>query len=492
MDKSFLKTLGLDPDKDIKSLLEDVEEKQCELLERLETTSQESRKAELTEQLSRLEETISQIKDRLDAVNSAIVLDMGDMEPEATSDAPKQAAAPVGDAKVKEDDLASKVEALKHKIQTQAEEIPEQPKEEPKAKSVVATLQQDKERSSEMQHALQCYRKKEFVPAFQVFKQLAEKDNAEAQYMLANMYRRAEGTAADTERSEYWIKRSADNGDAAAQFDYAVLILSRKNAEAATVATGMDYLKRAADQGSRDAVDKFVELVDKGDGNPKDIAIACGYCEKLLQQIDDSFEAQRYTELSQSLNQRCVKDQISRHGDLIATITAAVSALLLIVAAAFLFLNYHQQNLLEYTSLKELPEWLTKILPDVWHPLPHAIDPDFWKLDTFPTVAWMIAAGWMLRGLGYTFKRKAWASTLVRTAGAVRWAAIIGHVVLCSRVEEAMQHGAAQLQVWSYYLPIDNLIAIVTMIIAGYMTGRVINWIARVVLGLSLKVDLLK
>ena len=76
-------------------------------------------------------------------------------------------------------------------------------------------------------------------------------------------------------------------------------------------------------------------------------------------------------------------------------------------------------------------------------------------------------------------------------AAALRLAAIIGHIMLCALVEEAMQQGAYQWEIWlPYYLPIDNLVAIAIMIAVGYVIGRTVNWIAVKILSISLRVDL--
>ena len=459
MDKSFLKSLGLDPEKDLRSLMEDVEDKQCELLERLETTRQESRKEELMDQLSRVETVIAQIKDRLEAVNSAIVLDMDDIQPEASENAPKQVSVPTEPEKTEEADLASKVQALKDKIQAKTEEEPVPVKAEEKTQSVAA-VQAEKEYSSELQHALQCYRKKEFAPAFHTFKQLAEQNDPAAQYMLACMYKRAEGTAADPGREEYWMKRAADNGDPAAQ-------------------------------GNKDAMERYIELVEKSDGGPKEVIIARDYCEKLLPLLKDSFEIQKYTQLSKNLHDQYVKNIVSRYGRVFASITSAVGALILIVVTVLLFGNYHQENLITYTALSEIPKWISSILPGIWHELPPVTSPAYRNLNILPAIAWLIAAGWMLRSIGHTFKCNAAATLVVRFAAILRYVAIGGHIYLCSRVEAAMQNGVPQGEAWlKYYFPVENLVAFAVMIIVGCVAGRVINWIVRKILGAVLKVKL--
>ena len=493
MDKALLITLGLDPEQDLKSLLEEVEGKQFELLERLETTSQQSRKEELSALLSRVDTAISQIKYQLEEVNSALILDMDEPESEVAVLPVQAEPAEQEQKRDAEAELASKVQALKEKIESREkqESIPVPAADNaPEAAPEEARQNQN----PKLQYGLQCYRKKDFAPALHTFKQLAEQNEPEAQYMLACMYKRGEGTAIELGRAEYWMKRAADNGDPAAQFDYAVLLLSKQSKDPADLSAGMDYLNRAAAQGYQDAMERFVELVDKGDGSAKDVVTARDYCEKLLPRLEDSFEIQKYTELAKSLRGRYVKNIVSRYGDMVASITSAVGALILICVIVLLFGNYHQQNLLTYTKLTQIPAWLSNILPDVWHRLPSLTNPIYRSLkilEKLPTIAWLIAAGGLLKSIGHTFKRNALSKLLVRLASLLRYAAFAGHIYLCSRVEAAMQQGTAQATKWlRYYFPVENLLCFAAMIVVGFLAGRILNWIARKGLGLVLKVKL--
>ena len=120
MDKELLTTLGLDPEKNLKGLLEDLESKQYEFFERLETTNDEKRREELNELLSHIDAAINQIKEQLASVNSAIILDEGEPQPEAATEetVPEQPEqAEKTQKKEKEAKLESKVQELKQKIE---------------------------------------------------------------------------------------------------------------------------------------------------------------------------------------------------------------------------------------------------------------------------------------------------------------------------------------------------------------------------------------
>ena len=205
------------------------------------------------------------------------------------------------------------------------------------------------------------------------------------------------------------------------------------------------------------------------------------------QDIPDMVE---HTEDPETEKQR-LENAVSRYGNLTASVTSGVGALILIIVTALLFANYHQQNLANYTSFGQFPDWIADILPGVWHELPAITDPAYRSLGNLPATAWLIAAGWLLRSVGHTFQRHGAAKKTVLAADILRYAAIVAHVALCARVELAAQQRGAQWDAWlPYYFPVENLVVFVVMIIGGYITGRIINWCVRKILNMTLPVKL--
>lgn len=201
----------------------------------------------------------------------------------------------------------------------------------------------------------------------------------------------------------------------------------------------------------------------------------------------DARQAERAGMLSKQRTQNTVK----HWGGIIASVADGAGALILSVVVVLLFANYHQENLINYTSLPSLPDWFAEILPGVWHKLPEITSPDFLNLENLPGIAWMIAAGWFLKSIGDTFTRYTVAEKMVRLEAALRYIAILGHIALCSIAEASAQQNAYQRDDWLLsFLPIENLIVIGVMILAGYALGCVVNWIVRRILSIYLKVEL--
>jgi len=61
------------------------------------------------------------------------------------------------------------------------------------------------------------YNRGDYVPAFRLFRPLAEQGNAKAQNMLGVMHRRGQGVARSSVRAFLWFSRAAARGDAAAK-----------------------------------------------------------------------------------------------------------------------------------------------------------------------------------------------------------------------------------------------------------------------------------
>lgn len=75
----------------------------------------------------------------------------------------------------------------------------------------------------EMRRALADYRRKNFAPAFQRFKKLAEKEYAPAQFNLGKMYAEGEGVERDDVQAFNWYRKAAAEGDAKAIFNLALM-----------------------------------------------------------------------------------------------------------------------------------------------------------------------------------------------------------------------------------------------------------------------------
>ena len=63
------------------------------------------------------------------------------------------------------------------------------------------------------------YNRGDYVPAFQVFRGMANQGNAEAQRLLGQMYRRGQGVKRNSTRAFVWFNRAAAGGNARAHVE---------------------------------------------------------------------------------------------------------------------------------------------------------------------------------------------------------------------------------------------------------------------------------
>ena len=316
MNKELLKDLGIDENTGLKAILEELESKQFECLERLETVSDEKRREELELLLSKIDKEIAETKEQIKTLKSGIILDQGVSEEEEI--VPAQTKESKKETKPKEsaEDVQKKVEALKAKeADTQAKEAERQQKAAEKAARDAQasvglnpnqTTSSNNSSSSNagsnvnpaLTNALMDYKNGDYAKAFEGFRKLAEANDVTAQYMLANMYNRGEGTQKDAERAEYWMQRSADGGYVSAQLDYGILKLANSDN-----VKGLRYLGMAADQDDKQAKLKYIEIVRKEkDRHTRRVCeIAIRYCIELANEETDSYDKKCYNEARRDL-----------------------------------------------------------------------------------------------------------------------------------------------------------------------------------------------
>lgn len=84
--------------------------------------------------------------------------------------------------------------------------------------------------------------------AFNWFKNAAEGNDAEGQFMTAQGYQQGIGVTQDIQQARYWYQRAAENNNLPAKHALGALLL-QQNAAAATHQSGEDWLIKAASQG---------------------------------------------------------------------------------------------------------------------------------------------------------------------------------------------------------------------------------------------------
>lgn len=95
---------------------------------------------------------------------------------------------------------------------------------------------------------------KNYTQAIQLLHKAAEKNHAEAQHSLGNMYCNGEGVGKNDAEGARWFKKSAENGNTYGMTDYAIL-LYRGRGVPQNVQEAYRWLKKAADAGNLGAKD---------------------------------------------------------------------------------------------------------------------------------------------------------------------------------------------------------------------------------------------
>ena len=120
-----------------------------------------------------------------------------------------------------------------------------------------------------LEEGLAAYRGGDYAKAMELWRPLAEKGNADAQYRVGSMYAEGKGVERNDATALNWFKRAAEGGNAAAQYNvgasYAGGVgVAQDDAEAAK------WFKRAANQGMPFAELNLGLLYAAGRGVPQD------------------------------------------------------------------------------------------------------------------------------------------------------------------------------------------------------------------------------
>lgn len=372
MDKELLKELGIDENSGLKAVLESLESRQFECLERLETVSDENRKKELELLLSKIDKEIAETKEEIKTLKSGIILDQGETHEGGVQTKVVPEKKKESSSKQNSEEVQKKVEALKTKeAEKQAKEAERQQKAAEKAaKDVQASVGLTQNQSNvsgssnnngsnanpELTNALLNYKKGDYSKAFEGLKKLAEANDETAQYVLANMYNRGEGTSQDAERAEYWMKRSADGGYATAQLDYGILKLANNNNDDSIIAEGLKYVQMAADQGDKQAMLKYIEVAKKQIGGRQVCDKAIYYCTKLINEVADSYDKDQYHSDKSELEAYRKEDIDLKRKKKRSTIFTIIGSVLIVLGGLYLLNGIHPDLWQTFEFLAVLPD----------------------------------------------------------------------------------------------------------------------------------------
>ena len=112
-----------------------------------------------------------------------------------------------------------------------------------------------------------------------VLQRLADQGDAQAQFNYAVMLYHGEGGHKDLAGARDYFQRAADQGHADAQHNYMVMLCNGEGGDS-DLAVARDYFQQAADQGHAEAQNNYASMLAKGEGGDRDLAGAREYFKK--------------------------------------------------------------------------------------------------------------------------------------------------------------------------------------------------------------------
>lgn len=127
----------------------------------------------------------------------------------------------------------------------------------------------------------------DLVAARQAFRQAADKDHANAQYLLALSYFNGKGGRVSYSSGLFWLEKAAANGQPEAQFRLGDIYLNGRDVDAEE-AWGIHWLARAADQGHVESQYQLGIAYAAGLGWPRDLPAAWAWLSLAKRAGDES------------------------------------------------------------------------------------------------------------------------------------------------------------------------------------------------------------
>ena len=129
-----------------------------------------------------------------------------------------------------------------------------------------------------LEDANDAYREKAYAKAAELWRPLAEKGDAEAQYSLGTLYAEGKGVEQNDATAFLWFQRAANQGVAAAQYNVGASYATGAGIGKSDV-DAAKWFRRAADQGMAFAQLNLGLLYAAGNGVPEDVVEAYKWLE---------------------------------------------------------------------------------------------------------------------------------------------------------------------------------------------------------------------
>ena len=195
--------------------------------------------------------------------------------------------------------------------------------------------------------------------AFLAFSQLAGKNHAKAQYMVARMYEQGLGTEPSAERADFWYRSAAQLGDPEAQYVYGTMLVGKSDStnkkEDSHQAKGMALIKTAADHGHQAAMEKYVEECCKDLNGLVNLRCSLTYCDQLIQQSNDPYEKEKYARSKRSLILQQLKITAKQAETIIVTVAYVLGVLVGLLGILYLLTSLSPDLYTENALLQKIP-----------------------------------------------------------------------------------------------------------------------------------------
>jgi TPR repeat protein len=123
--------------------------------------------------------------------------------------------------------------------------------------------------ASDQYNALTAYERGEYEKAFNFYRPLADQGQLMAQYMVGLMYANSQGVPLDYGEAMKWLRKAAERGEPKAQFNVGVLYFKGLGTTQ-NLAEALTWYRRAADQGEPAALYNLAAMYAKGESVAKD------------------------------------------------------------------------------------------------------------------------------------------------------------------------------------------------------------------------------
>ena len=126
---------------------------------------------------------------------------------------------------------------------------------------------------------IDAWQKADYAAAVAIWRPLAEKGDADAQFNLGQAYRLGRGVPINLAAAQSWFERAADKGHVDAQTTLGLLLFQNGNHTG-----GLRWLKAASDQGEPRAMLVYGTALFNGDGVPQDQILGYAYVSRAAAQ----------------------------------------------------------------------------------------------------------------------------------------------------------------------------------------------------------------